>query len=94
MIFASVVFPSPGGRQIFFDFALPDELAQPLWPQLQLKRRIVFHRRRRHQPVGVVIQIGIFRGRHWADIITPHEKQAPSFAAKKLCKSIVECEII
>jgi hypothetical protein len=66
-------------RQIFFDFALPDKLAQPLRPQLQLKRRIVFNRRRRHQPVGAIVQVGIVLGSaHSPDVTTNHvETTAP-----------------
>ena len=66
-------------RQIFFDFGLPDKLVQPLRPQLQLKRRIVLHRRRRHQPIRAVIQIGIvLRSSHSPDITTTHVGTAAS----------------
>ncbi len=58
-------------RQIFFDLGLSDEFAQPLRPQLQLERRVVFHRHGGHQPLPVVVQIRIIfcRG-HWPDITT------------------------
>src|SRR5207249_11770940 len=45
-------------RQIFFNFGLSNELAQPLRPQLQLKRRIVFNWRRRHQPFALIWKVG------------------------------------
>ena len=49
-------------RQVFFDLGLSDELCQALRPQLQLKRRVVLNRRRRHQSL---LQIGnVFGGSH------------------------------
>jgi len=56
-------------RQILFNLGLPDELAQPLRPQLQLKRRIVFHRGGRDQTLRTVIQI-VLGGGHWPDVNT------------------------
>jgi hypothetical protein len=46
-------------RKVFFDLGLSDELAQTLWPQLKLERRIVFNLRSRHQTVirqGIVLE--------------------------------------
>ena len=58
-------------RQILFDLGLPDKLIEPLRPQLQLKRGIIFHWSGRNQPVRAVIQIGIvLSSGHWPDIIT------------------------
>ena len=48
--------------QVFFDFGLTDELRQPLRPQLQLERRIVFDGRRRHESLLQVWDV--FGGGH------------------------------
>jgi hypothetical protein len=51
-----------GDGQIFLNLGLTDEFREPLGPELQLKRRIVFNRRRRHQPL---LQVGnVFGGSH------------------------------
>ncbi len=42
-----------GDLEVVFDFVLPDELAQPLWTQLQLERRIIVHRHSRDDAVGM-----------------------------------------
>ena len=61
-----------GDRQIFFDLVLADKLAQPLRPQLQLKRRIVLDRRGGDHALAVQIQVGIFgKTGHWPDITMP-----------------------
>ena len=51
-----------GDGQVLFDLGLSDELCQPLWPQLQLKRGIILDRRRRHDSL---LEIGnVFGGSH------------------------------
>src|SRR5579863_5637037 len=56
-------------RQNFFDFGLPNEFRQPLRPQLQFKRRIILHRRRRDDPLAVLRKLGNISERgHWRDI--------------------------
>jgi hypothetical protein len=58
-------------RQIFFDFSLSNKFAQSLRPQFQLKRRIVFDRRRRDQPLAFIGEIGCIPDRgHWPDSTT------------------------
>ena len=88
-------FPARAGslnryRQVFFDFGLADEFRQAPGTQFEFKRRIVFDRRGRDQPI---FQVGIFFDRsHWADSTTSlgavpgrfaccgEKKQIPSFA--------------
>ena len=61
-----------GHGQIFFDFGLPDELAQPLRPQLKFERRIIPDRGGRNKALAVRIWIRIISGgSHWPDITMP-----------------------
>src|SRR6202142_1211561 len=76
-------------RKIFFNFRLPDELSQPLWPQLQLKRGVVLDRRRGNQAVlilRILRHVGnVSRGSHLPDSKPKFEiRQLAICRAKKL----------